>query len=113
MPPYRYGHSHRTRLGAYKGPFGQARHLLHHLHLLHQQHHLRHPRLRYRRRRHRPFGQDARGQWITGKYVPKLVAGWPAPVKDAAEVPDALTVRQLVSDAVRPGRLRTAPRRPS
>ena len=88
MPPYRYGHSHRTRLGAYKGPFGQARHLLHHLH---QQHHLR-----YRRRRHRPFGQDARGRWITGKYVPKLVAGWPAPVKDAAEVPDALTVRQLV-----------------
>ena len=45
--------------------------------------------------------------------MPKLVAGWPAPVKDAAEVPDALTVRQLVSDAVCPGRLRTAPRRPS
>lgn len=54
------------------------------------------------------FGADARGEWVTGRYVPDLVRRFPSRVKDSSEVPDAVATYRRVLAAAADGSVRIA-----
>ena len=70
-----YGHDD-IALGAYKGSFGRFREDMEGVYA------------------------DMAGDWVTGDYVPRLVANWPSPVKNSGQVADAVDLyRRLLAQA--------------